>query len=209
MTAAKELAPGGSLSTTKQFNWVFRAVDKPYDSYSGKNVTVRYFVRSTVFFGASSATKEVELLVRNQSQPPSDAGNLKMEVGIDDCLHIEFEYNKSAFDLRDVILGRVFFYLAKIRLKHMELDILRVETVNTGSRKKVENETLSKFEIMDGSPVRMESVPVRMFLGGNDLGPTMQDVLNTFSVRYFLNLVLVDEDERRYFKKQEVTLYRA
>ena len=26
--------------------------------------------------------------------------------------------------------------------------------------------------------------------------------------RYYLNLVLVDEEERRYFKQQEITLWR-
>ena len=30
----------------------------------------------------------------------------------------------------------------------------------------------------------------------------MRDVNKKFSVRYYLNLVLVDEEERRYFKQQ-------
>jgi vacuolar protein sorting-associated protein 26 len=29
-----------------------------------------------------------------------------------------------------------------------------------------------------------------------------------FSTRYYLNLVLVDEENRRYFKQQEITIYR-
>jgi hypothetical protein len=33
-------------------------------------------------------------------------------------------------------------------------------------------------------------------------------VHNRFSVRYYLNLVLVDEEDRRYFKQQEVEIYR-
>ena len=37
---------------------------------------------------------------------------------------------------------------------------------------------------------------------GYDLTPTMRDVNKKFSVRYFLNLVLVDEEDRRYFKQQ-------
>lgn len=32
--------------------------------------------------------------------------------------------------------------------------------------------------------------------------PTMRDVNKKFSVRYYLNLVLIDEEERRYFKQQ-------
>ena len=31
---------------------------------------------------------------------------------------------------------------------------------------------------------------------------------NKFSVSYLLNLVLVDEEDRRYFKQQEIVLYR-
>ncbi len=42
-----------------------------------------------------------------------------------------------------------------------------------------------------------------------DLAPTYKNVHNKFSVKYYLNLVLVDEEDRRYFKQQEITLYRA
>ena len=39
-------------------------------------------------------------------------------------------------------------------------------------------------------------------MGGYDITPTMKDVQKKFSVRYYLNLVLLDEEERRYFKQQ-------
>lgn len=61
---------------------------------------------------------------------------------------------------------------------------------------------------MDGAPVKGESIPIRVFLAGYDLTPTMRDINKKFSVRYYLNLVLVDEEERRYFKQQEITLWR-
>ena len=59
---------------------------------------------------------------------------------------------------------------------------------------------------MDGAPVKGESIPIRVFLAGYDLTPTMRDINKKFSVKYYLNLVLVDEEERRYFK-QQVRLY--
>lgn len=59
---------------------------------------------------------------------------------------------------------------------------------------------------MDGAPVRGESIPIRVFLAGYDLAPTMRDINKKFSVRYYLNLVLMDEEDRRYFK-QQVNLY--
>ena len=33
-----------------------------------------------------------------------------------------------------------------------------------------DNETVTKFEIMDGAPVREECIPVRLYLSGNELG---------------------------------------
>jgi vacuolar protein sorting-associated protein 26 len=52
-----------------------------------------------------------------------------------------------------------------------------------------------------------ESIPIRLFLAGYDLTPTFKDVNKKFSVRYYLNLVLIDEEERRYFK-QQVMIYQ-
>ena len=90
----------------------------------------------------------------------------------------------------------------RIKIRHMEIAIIRRETTGSGPNVFNENETIAKYEIMDGSPVRGESIPIRVFLAGYDLTPTMRDINKKFSVRYYLNLVLVDEEERRYFKQQ-------
>ncbi|CAK9300435.1 unnamed protein product [Gordionus sp. m RMFG-2023] len=90
----------------------------------------------------------------------------------------------------------------------MELAILKKETTGSGQNTYLDNETVAKYEIMDGAPVKGESIPIRLFLSGYDLTPTMRDINKKFSVRYYLNLVLVDEEERRYFKQQEIILWR-
>ena len=43
----------------------------------------------------------------------------------------------------------------------MELEIRRREVTGTGGAKRTEVETLGKYEIMDGAPVRGESIPIR------------------------------------------------
>jgi len=53
-----------------------------------------------------------------------------------------------------------------------------------------------------------ESIPIRLFLSPYELTPTHRNINNKFSVKYYLNLVLVDEEDRRYFKQQEITIYR-
>jgi len=73
-----------------------------------------------------------------------------------------------------------------------------------------ETQTLIKYEIMDGAPVKGEMIPVKLCLRGipGDLTPTYPSINNILSVRYFINLVLVDEEDRRYFKQQEIFLWR-
>jgi len=205
----KDLEPPGTLCESKQYKWKFNAVDKQHETYHGVNVRLRYFIRLTVIRNyATNITKELDVIVQNVTSHPEINNTIKMEVGIEDCLHIEFEYNKSKYHLKDVVVGKVYFLLVRIKIKHMELDIIRTETTGSGSNQVSESDTITKFEIMDGAPVRAECIPVRLYMGGFDLTPTYRNVQNKFSVRYYLNLVLVDEEDRRYFKKQEIFMWR-
>lgn len=71
---------------------------KSFESYVGCNVKLRYFVRATVFRRLTDVVKENDIIVHSLSSYPDTDLNLKMEVGIEDCLHIEFEYNRSRFN---------------------------------------------------------------------------------------------------------------
>jgi len=206
----KDLEPPGSLFESKQYKWKFGAVDKHNETYHGINVRLRYFVRLSVVRGyAGNICKEVDMVVQNLYPAPEVNNSLKMEVGIEDCLHIEFEYDKAKYHLKDVVVGKVYFLLVRIKIKHMELNIIRRETTGaTQGNQHTDNETLTKFEIMDGAPVKDQCIPVRLYLTGFDLTPSYKNVQNKFSVRYFLSLVLVDEEDRRYFKQQEIFLWR-
>lgn len=58
-------------------------------------VILRYFLRVTIVRRLSDLVKEYELIVHQLATYPDVNNSIKMEVGIEDCLHIEFEYNKS------------------------------------------------------------------------------------------------------------------
>lgn len=204
----KELARPGELLQNTTFNFEFLNVEKPFESYTGSNVRLRYQLRVTIVKRLSDIIKEKDIVVHTLSSYPEMNNSIKMEVGIEDCLHIEFEYNKSKYHLKDVIVGKIYFLLVRIKLKHMEIAIIKRETTGSGQNAFIENDTIVKYEIMDGAPVRGESIPIRVFLSCYDLTPTMKDINKKFSVKYFLNLVLMDEEDRRYFKQQEITLWR-
>lgn len=208
LSVVKELEPIGILTESKTYSFEFENVERVHESYSGINISLNYYLKVTIFRSMSNITKQLEFWVQNYSNPPETNSNIKMEVGIEDCLHIEFEYNRSKYHMKDVIIGKIYFLLVRLKIKNMNLSLIKRETTGTGLDMYNENRTLSKFEIMDGAPVKGEAIPVRLFLGGFELTPTYKDVCNKFSVSYILNLVLVDEDDRRYFKQREITLWR-
>jgi hypothetical protein len=211
VSVSRELAPAGDLTTPVTFNFDFQAVEKPYESYRGLNARLRYMVRCLLIRNyASNMVQEQEIWVRHtEIVAPLINPGIKMEVGIEDSLHIEFEYERSKMRLKDCVVGKVYFLLVKIRIKHMEIALIRRETIGSGASMYQESETITRFEIMDGAPVRGESIPVRMFLGAYPLTPTYSNVNNKFAVKYYLNLFIIDDEDRRYFKQVEVILYRS
>jgi len=210
VNVVKELLPAGEVSEDLSLPFDFTGVEKPYESYSGINVGLRYFLRVTILTRKTltNLTKELDFWVQNFQTEPDINNSIKMEVGIEDNLHIEFEYDKSKYHLKDVVIGKIYFLLVKLRIKHMEITLIKRETTGSGPNLYHENETLTKFEIMDGAPVRGESIPIRLFLSPFSLTPSYRNIHNKFSVKYYLNLILIDEDEKRYFKQQEISLWR-
>ena len=208
LSLVKQLEPPGEMAQDAKYEFDFHQVEKPYETYTGTNVRLRYFLRVTIVRRLSDIIVEKDIAVHTLSQFPELNNSLKMEVGIEDCLHIEFEYNKAKYHLKDTVVGKIYFLLVRIKIKHMELAIIRKEITGTAPNLCTETEQIAKYEIMDGAPVKGESIPIRLFLSGYDLTPTMKEVNKKFSVRYYLNLVLVDEEERRYFKQQEIILWR-
>jgi vacuolar protein sorting-associated protein 26 len=210
LSVTKDLEPAGELTSSKTYSFEFEKVERAHESYIGLTgyLSLSYYLRVIISRSLSNITKQVEIWQRNYSKPPENSGSIKMEVGIEDCLHIEFEYNKSKYHLKDVIIGKIYFLLVRLKIKSMNISLIKRETTGSGLEMYNETKTLSKYEIMDGAPVKGEAIPVRLFLGGFELTPSYKDVCGKFSVSYILNLVLVDEDDRRYFKQREIMLWR-
>lgn len=93
----KELAAPGDLTRSMTYDFEFQNVEKQHETYTGINVRLRYFIRVTIIRRLSDIVKEEDIAVHTLSSYPDINNSIKMEVGIEDCLHIEFEYNKSKF----------------------------------------------------------------------------------------------------------------
>jgi vacuolar protein sorting-associated protein 26 len=128
----RDLEPPGSLSDDVMYDFQFNRVEKQFETYNGIVVKLRYFLHVVINRNYNRITKEEEFIVCNAGSEPDTNRPIKMEVGIEECLHIEFEFNHSKFHLKDCILGKVYFNLVRIKIKHMELSIIRKETVGSG-----------------------------------------------------------------------------
>lgn len=147
LSLVQELAAPGELLHPQSFPFNFKNVEKQYESYNGINVKLRYFVRVTVSRRMADVIREKDLWVYSYRMPPETNSPIKMDVGIEDCLHIEFEYSKSKYHLKDVIVGRIYFLLVRLKIKHMELSIIRRETTGSPPNQYNESETLVRFEV--------------------------------------------------------------
>lgn len=147
LSLVQELAAPGELQHPQTFDFNFKNVEKQYESYNGINVKLRYFVRVTVSRRMADVIREKDIWVYSYRIPPEMNSSIKMDVGIEDCLHIEFEYSKSKYHLKDVIVGRIYFLLVRLKIKHMELSIIRRETTGAAPNQYNESETLVRFEV--------------------------------------------------------------
>ena len=147
LSLGQELAAPGDLQHPQTFDFNFKNVEKQYESYNGINVKLRYFVRVTVSRRMADVVREKDIWVYSYRIPPETNSSIKMDVGIEDCLHIEFEYSKSKYHLKDVIVGRIYFLLVRLKIKHMELSIIRRETTGVAPNQYNESETLVRFEV--------------------------------------------------------------
>ena len=211
ISLTQDLETIGMLTTeVNTYPFKFMNVQKQFETYRGVGKNVKYLLRLTIEAKLKTLTYEQEFAVINP-EPPSvletDNKPIKLEVGIEDWLHLVFDVDSRNFGLKDVAKGRVTFKKVSIRLKSMEVQLIKKETVNTGGMPP-ETTTITKFEIMDGGPIKNETIPIRFYLKPYELTPTMTNINNRFSVQYFINLVLSDVEDRKYFKQHEIIMHR-
>ena len=203
-------SPGMLMNDVSTYNFSFNHVQKAYETYRGIAKNVKYLLRLSIETTLKNLIYEQEFAVVNpvdRSRLSEENKPIKLEVGIDEWLHLIFEMDQRNFGLKDICTGKVTFKKANIKLKSMEIQIIKKEIINvTGVAP--ETSVITKYEIMDGGPVKNETVPIRFFLKPYSLTPSMINVNNKFSVQYFINLVLSDDVDRKYFKQHEINLFR-
>ncbi len=209
ITLTRDLeAPSTITNEVSTYNFRFNNVEKQYETYNGISMKVRYILQATVLTKTRTHMQEIEFGVINPVMNKiSNTSSIKLEVGIDEWLHLIFEVNRNKYHLKDCIEGSVRFKKCSLRLTSMEVQILRKETI-LGQNTKTDTDIIARYELMDGAPIRNETIPIKMFLSPYSLTPSYPDINSRLQVNYYLNIVLTDLEDRRYFKQHLVEFIR-
>ena len=198
------------------YDFEFKSVEKQYDSYKGTQFSIRYILLVTIDMGMSSIKKEKEICIFNCDKNLKkinqlfieDNNKIKVEIGVESLLHVCFELDRKNFHLKDTITGKVSFKKINLELENMSLRIIKIESL---FGKEGEIEPLGIYEIMEGSPSSTEDIIYfKMYLKGfNNLTQTIKNEMNNnIRVSYFLSLEICDSENRNFFKKIEINLFR-
>jgi vacuolar protein sorting-associated protein 26 len=171
------------------------------------NIFNRYFIRVTIIKKIFATKLSVEkcFLVSNPIVEPELNANVRMEVGISNAIHMEYELFKNKYSLTDCVVGKIYFIKVSMKVKTIEIHFIKKE-IFCGA--KSDSILISKFEIVDGSPADGDIVPIRMLLNGFALSPTYKELNNVISIKYFLKFVIIDEEDKSFYKQQEISLWR-
>jgi vacuolar protein sorting-associated protein 26 len=205
-----QLAPSGTMKEPTVLEFDFGNVRFPFPSYDGAGVSLRYFVRVAVHRKLSDMIKETTLWCPTvyESIEMSPSVPVEIDVGLEEFLHIKMRLDRSQFLFTDEIHGMMQFLLVRVRVIDVAVTLVRKEL--DGNNEVIEQTILASRQILDGSAYRGDVLPVYLDLAalGTKMSPTMSNINGTFSVRYYVGLVLRDAENRKYYKQVEIMLRR-
>lgn len=193
---------GGSLKPGVEVPFKFKPVHLHCPSYYGTNFDVRYIVQIQLFNEDRNVSKnEIPIYILNAYQKPDEKIKpMVAEIGIQGLLRIECVLHDPTFEVTSCLIGKVFFLEVKMRIVEMYLQIQREEEYNNGISGSKFTSIVAQYEIMDGMPVRGDSIAIRIYLPGIKLWPYSRRPHNTLQVYYRARFLLIDEDGKKYYK---------
>ena len=136
ISLTKDLEPSGFLNNEiTQLEFEFSGVEKQYETYRGLNTGVKYAIITTLSSKYKNIINEAEFVILKHLSPneiEKENSPIKMDIGIEQWLHVSLEIDKFKYFLRDVVTGEVVFKKVSVRLQSMEIEIIKKEITGSG-----------------------------------------------------------------------------
>ena len=214
LSLSKDISKNGSLSKDiTTYNFIFKKVKLPYESYKGETIGVKYVIKVNINKMMRTISYEEEFVVvkaYDESILKKNDEPISMNVGIKELLSVLIEFDHVNYGIHGTLKGFVSFGKVNLLLTKMEVQLIKKETIFGGavSKRNEKPKIIATFELIDGGPYKNETIPFRFFLEPYNLTPSYIDIAGNFSVRYYLNLIIKDQKNNRYFKQKEIFLFR-
>ena len=214
LSLSKDISKNGSLSKDiTTYNFIFKKVKLPYESYKGEAIGVKYIIKVNINKMMRTISYEEEFVVvkaYDESILKKDDEPISMNVGIKELLSVLIEFDHVNYGIHGALKGFLSFGKVNLLITKMEVQLIKKETIFGGaaSQRKEKQKIIATFELIDGGPYKNETIPFRFFLEPYNLTPSYIDIAGNFSVRYYLNLIIKDQKNNRYFKQKEIFLFR-
>jgi vacuolar protein sorting-associated protein 26 len=194
------LRPPGEFTGEFESDFAFDHLQFPTTTYYGTIANVYYAIRFKVVHRVGDFVVDQPLMVVGFKPIPVPSP-VNKEIGIRNILHLEFVFPKLNWDVRECVVGAVYFILVKLRIIFMSLTLYRNEIYEDRDEQISRRTVLKTYEIMDGSPVRGDNIPIRFFLGHENVWPFHSFQGSALKVEHYLRAQLIDENGKQYFKK--------
>ena len=204
------LRPGKIEENSAKIPFSFKNTKLLYESYKGLYAQVKYYIKIIINANLINYTYEEEFAAVN----PNDDGilmenddNIKITLGIQNLLSIDFELEHINYNCRGTIKGLVSFNYIHLPIKYIEIQLLKNEIVFNEKNNR-DPIIIEDIELIDGSPIKNDTIPFRIFLKSYNLTPTYKNINNIFCVKYYINLIIGDFQSNTFFKQKEIKLFR-
>ena len=218
-----EIIPGNKsyiiTNEITNFDFEFKPKIKPYETYIGKTIEINYFLK-VVLKTITNTPPTIENILEICCLKPStkkfceenyfDNKNNKdvnINIGVENLIHVNIKLLKSKYFLDDVIAGKIKIVKSKIQLINVILSIKKREIINIGNTNASNEETIARYELVEGFPEEGDKSFFRYQLKSiKNLSPSYNN--EKFSVQYFLGFEFYDNNDYQFFKNVEIEVYR-
>lgn len=211
-------APGIINKSLRKIEFSFKNGILPSENALGSllnaEMEIRYYLKVTIKKLMSSIQREKILWINPLPKKDIDLPIITpkiIEIGIENFVRVEFYLQGTTFSLSGAIKGHILFHSLNLPISTAQLCL--VQKTSKINNENIEYLTILKSQqILDGIPLIDIQLPFSFSLLDcliiNDIpcGGTMKEIGKQWSIKYYLQLVLIDIQKRHYYKQQQIDL---
>jgi len=224
-----ELAPDGKFPpgrTEIPFEFPLRPKKNQelYETYHGYYVSVKYGLEADLKRGLMSKSlgKRVEFIVQVPSKPRATKDQFYKEditfelspesvqaTGVNALpeLKIVGQIDRNVFEVGQPLTGSIKVVSSKLRIRSMELQLLRVETCGCAEGFSKDESEIQNIQFVDGDVLRDYEIPLLMVFPRLFTCPTTSG--KSFKLEFEINIVVVFQDNRLIKQNFPIEIVRS